>query len=193
MEDHALERAPDFCLTDYEGRKHSLQSHRGHPLLLVFVRHYACPCCRAHLLLLEQHRKDLQSIGIDVLVVTFERPERARAYARELGVSFPILSDSERRVYRLYGLGVVGPPSHSFIRSLLDRLSATGGEPEEDSLPEEMRQLGGDFILDAEGLMRFAYCSRYPSDRPAVTLLLAILRGLARLLERNARTVPGRH
>ena len=33
-------------------------------------------------------------------------------------------------------------------------------------------QLGGDFIVDRDGILRLAYRSRDPADRPEVTLLL---------------------
>jgi len=36
-------------------------------------------------------------------------------------------------------------------------------------------QLGGDFIVNANGIIRLAYYSRDPSDRPPVSHLLKIL------------------
>lgn len=39
-------------------------------------------------------------------------------------------------------------------------------------------QLGGDFIVDTQGLIRLAYRSHDPTDRPAIEQLLAVLRGL---------------
>lgn len=32
-------RAPDFTLTTLEGQRVALSDHRGHPVLLVFLRH----------------------------------------------------------------------------------------------------------------------------------------------------------
>ena len=39
-------------------------------------------------------------------------------------------------------------------------------------------QLGGDFIVDASGIVRLAYRSHDPTDRPSAEQLLAILREL---------------
>jgi len=40
-------------------------------------------------------------------------------------------------------------------------------------------QLGGDFIVNTNGIIRLAYYSRDPSDRPSVSQLLEILRPTA--------------
>ena len=39
-------------------------------------------------------------------------------------------------------------------------------------------QLGGDFIIDRKGIVRFAYPSRDPTDRHPVDTLLAVLHQL---------------
>ena len=39
-------------------------------------------------------------------------------------------------------------------------------------------QLGGDFIVDADGIVRLAYRSRDPTDRPLVEQLLTVLNQL---------------
>ena len=40
-------------------------------------------------------------------------------------------------------------------------------------------QLGGDFVVDAAGIIRLAHRSKDPVDRPPVEKLLAVLRNLA--------------
>jgi hypothetical protein len=39
--------------------------------------------------------------------------------------------------------------------------------------------LGGDFIIDANGIIRLSHPSRDPIDRPPVSQLLAVLKALA--------------
>jgi len=45
-------------------------------------------------------------------------------------------------------------------------------------LPKEgdTSQMGGDFIIDSKGIIRLAYRSKEPADRPAVSQLLEILK-----------------
>ncbi|MBX7233151.1 MAG: hypothetical protein K1X65_02130 [Caldilineales bacterium] len=46
-------------------------------------------------------------------------------------------------------------------------------------------QLGGDFVLDATGVLRLAHTSKDPLDRPAVETLLAVLEQIT-----HAATMP---
>jgi len=46
-------------------------------------------------------------------------------------------------------------------------------------------QLGGDFLIDVQGIIRLAYRSHDPTDRPAVTDLLFLLAQME--TERNGR------
>lgn len=39
-------------------------------------------------------------------------------------------------------------------------------------------QLGGDLIMDAEGIIRLAYRSQDPTDRPSVEVILTVLNQL---------------
>jgi hypothetical protein len=45
-------------------------------------------------------------------------------------------------------------------------------------LPGDSAQLGGDFVVDASGVVRLAYRSHDPADRPAAGDLLALLQQL---------------
>ena len=94
---------------------------------------------------------------------------------RETESPFPLLLDSDNATYRGYGLQrsvsrVLSPKMfwHYFVLLLRGRkLRPIQGDP---------YQLGGDFIVDPRGVVRYAYPSRDPSDRPSIQdLLLQIL------------------
>ena len=84
----------------------------------------------------------------------------------------------ERSVYRAYGLGrsvlrVWSPKVlWRYLRLMLAgrRLKPIQGDP---------HQLGGDFIVDAGGIVRLAHPSRDPTDRPSVEKFLTVLRDMA--------------
>jgi hypothetical protein len=113
-------------------------------------------------------------LNTQVLIISFGTDPWARAWLRETGSPFPLLLDPERRVYRAYGL------QRSVLRAwtprviwyylrrvaLGDRLHPLQGDP---------HQLGGNFIVDALGIVRLAHRSRDPVDRPAVDRLLQTL------------------
>ncbi len=98
---------------------------------------------------------------------------------RETCVSFEVLLDPERTVYQAYQL------DRSRLRSwsprtlwLYVKLLASGRKwiPKQDE--SDTSQLGGDFIVDAHGILKLAYRSYDPADRPSVDNLLAILKRL---------------
>lgn len=115
--------------------------------------------------------------GCSVLVVVQAKPEFLAHYLtrRSYGVAFA--SDPERVVYRAFGLERT--PFRTFLRPrvLLGYLAGMlrGYAPRTPYQGEDVFQLGGDFILDNAGRISFAYRSRNPTDRPAVSRLLAAL------------------
>ena len=122
-----------------------------------------------------KHRLD--EIGAVVVFVTFDDPEPVcdRLLAG-LEVPYPVLVDREREAYRAWGLrrsSVAGlwldPRLWARYTSLLvrgERLRRPGS----DTL-----QLGGDFVIDRDGIVIYAR-PQQRDDRPPVRELLGALR-----------------
>ncbi len=98
---------------------------------------------------------------------------------RETCGSFDVLLDPERAVYQAYQL------DRSRWRSWSPRtiwtyvkLLAAGRKwiPKDEGA--DTSQLGGDFIVDSQGILRLTYRSEDPADRPPVDDLLTILKHL---------------
>lgn len=123
---------------------------------------------------LRQRQDDFERLNVQVLVISFGTEDWAKAWLEETGAPFPLLLDPERRVYRAYGLGrsvlrVWSPKVlWRYLRLMMAgrRLKPIQGDP---------HQLGGDFIVDAGGIVRLAHPSRDPTDRPSVEALLKVL------------------
>ena len=124
----------------------------------------------------------MDELGIRVLVVTFESPSAARAYASESHYSWPVVSDVERRLYDAYGMGrarwrhLLGPAAmrayaREVVRGRLPRMPAA-----------DPMQQGGDVLIDPRGIVRLAHVAAGPGNRPSVT----------RLLEARRRAEPAR-
>ncbi len=60
--------------------------------------------CRSFSAQLGRHDLDFKTANTQVLVILGEDVDRARKYAEELKLPFPVLADSERQVYHRYGL-----------------------------------------------------------------------------------------
>jgi hypothetical protein len=119
----------------------------------------------------------LESLGIAVVVVTFQPPAVARAYAAETGLAWPLLVDEDRTLYAAYGMGrgrgrdIWGLASMAAYGRLLLR----GQLPR--AAAGDVYQLGGDVLVDPAGLVRIQHVGTGPADRPAVDAILDAVRG----------------
>ncbi len=60
--------------------------------------------CRAHVAQLGRHYQEVQSEGVEVLIILGDTVQRAQSYVETLHLPFPVLADPGRRVYHKYGL-----------------------------------------------------------------------------------------
>ncbi len=126
-----------------------------------------------------RQRDQLAELQTEVLLVSFESLERIRFQFTGAKFGWPALSDETREGYRAFGLErsgwvrvwlsprTLGFYARSLLRGRIPR------KPQADTL-----QLGGDFIIDTRGFVRFAHRSVEPADRPSVNLLLRELRAI---------------
>ncbi len=127
---------------------------------------------------LRHFKNDLDALDVQVLIISFGAEFWARAWQQDTGSPYPLLLDSERATYQAYGLGTsfvrVWSPHvmWHYLKLVLrgQKLLPVQGDP---------HQLGGDFIVDGDGVVRLAHASKDPVDRPPVEKLLAALRNLA--------------
>ena len=125
---------------------------------------------------LRQRSDELERLGVDVLVVTFEAGPIAQNYARTTGLPFPIVVDARRELYHAYGMlharkrDLFGPASVLvYLRLMLRgrRLRLPTGDT---------FQLGGDVLIDPRGSVRVHHVGSGPADRPSIDALLAVAR-----------------
>ncbi len=95
--------APFFSLTSLDGRRYSLESLRGKPILLNFWASWCVPC-RLEMPLLEEFHREWASQGLVVLGVNDEAPEIARRFLEEQGYTFPTLADETNAAGRAYAV-----------------------------------------------------------------------------------------
>jgi peroxiredoxin len=111
-----------------------------------------------------------------VVLITFTRPRNLRGFRRRLGLTYPVLADEARAAYRAYGLGRGSWRRVWGLRTMraYGRLLRAGQRPHLPS--EDTLQLGGDFVVDPDGRVAYAYRSAGPDDRPSVDDLITALR-----------------
>jgi peroxiredoxin len=122
------------------------------------------------------HYDDVRRLGGEVLVVSFTEPRRVAAYLERYPLPFPVVADPSREAYRRLGLGRTswGTFFRGGVLGRYLRLIFRGWLPW-SSEGDDVLQLGGDFVLDGEGRLVYAYRSAEPTDRPPAGDLLRAL------------------
>ncbi len=96
--------APDFVLWDLHSRPVSLQSQRGRVVLLNFWATWCGPC-RVEMPAMQRLYEEFNRRGLEILAVSTDAQGAAvtRPFTDSLGLTFPILHDSDFQVGLTYG------------------------------------------------------------------------------------------
>ncbi|HEY9763840.1 MAG TPA: redoxin domain-containing protein [Trichocoleus sp.] len=143
---------PDFALQDvtYQ-RTVRLTNYRGkQPLVLAFTRIFTekqyCPFCFPHILALNEAYDQFLDLGAEVLMITSTDLRQSQRVVRDLGLKLPLLSDESCQSFRRYHTGqALGAP-----------------------LPAQ-------FVLDAQGRLRYSHPFSFLEHNAAPERLLAVL------------------
>lgn len=105
-----LRRAPDFTLFDSEGKKHTLNEHRGRVVVLQFFQ-TACPTCQAEAPVLEELHNKFKAKGVVVLAISHDRggADDLRQFAEKFKVTFPLLVGDLEVAVRFLGINPARP------------------------------------------------------------------------------------
>ena len=101
-------RAPEFTLQDADGRSVSLSGllSRG-PLILYFYPADFTPCCTRQACCFRDLHHWIEEAGFELAGISPQSPESHHAFRDEHRLPFPLLSDVDRCVVRMYE--VAGP------------------------------------------------------------------------------------
>ena len=126
---------------------------------------------------LHQQVDILKALNTRVAVISFGTFQGAITWLQETAVDFDLFIDPQRKAYRAYGL------ERSLIRAWgpkvwINYASLMLSGREWRGIQGDSAQLGGDFIVDKEGIVRLAYRSHDPTDRPSIDKMISILQRL---------------
>src|SRR5690606_26156389 len=85
--------APDFTLTDAEGRSVSKSDYAGRSVILYFYPKAASPGCTTEACDFRDNLSALAAAGFEVLGVSPDDTESLKEFAAEEGLTFSLLSD----------------------------------------------------------------------------------------------------
>ena len=115
-----------------------------------------------------------QASGADAAIITMGTAEQAAELSRRYQCAFPCLSDPQAEAYRAFGLergGVAQVMAPRIIlRAAASALKGNYGGPMGDVF-----QMGGTFVIDRGGIVRYCYRNRDAADNAPIEEVLAAL------------------
>lgn len=126
---------------------------------------------------MREQQDELAARNIKVVVVTFEAGFLARRYQEDTGLAWPLLVDEKRDIYRAYAMLDAGFWDIWGGRTWLAYLKEIlhGRLPKKSA--GDIRQRGGDVLIDPEGIVRLHHVGNGPADRPSVAAILQAVSG----------------
>lgn len=147
------DEAPDFTLLGIDGREHTLSEYRGKQnVVLAFFPYAFSPTCSAQMPSYQAELERFRSYDTEVIGISMDAKYSLAAWAKNLGLNFPLLSDfyPQGRVTDLYGARhPAGMPERALI--VVDKSGRiawihvhrpTASVPDDEEMFDVLRKLG---------------------------------------------------
>ena len=95
--------APDFTLTNDKGEDVTLSDLKGQRVIVYFYPAAMTPGCTTEACDFSDSIDALHARGFDVVGISPDKPEKLAKFRDEQKLTFPLLSDPERKVLQAYG------------------------------------------------------------------------------------------
>jgi thioredoxin-dependent peroxiredoxin len=97
------DKAPTFSLPDADGNTVSLADYRGRKVIVYFYPAASTPGCTTQACDFRDNLRDLNDAGLDVVGISPDKPAKLAKFRDEQGLTFPLLSDPDRKVLTAWG------------------------------------------------------------------------------------------
>lgn len=136
--------APDFSLVDTDLKHRSLADFKGKKLILAFYPAAFTGVCTQEMCTFRDNLSQLGNLGAAVLGISVDTPFANKAFAERNQINFPLLSDYGREVIASYDIRF---PDLAGLKGYTVAKRAV-------------------FVLDREGVIRYAWVSEDPKKEP---------------------------
>jgi peroxiredoxin len=130
---------------------------------------------------LRDDRERFDQAGTNVVLIGLGTAERAGWFCEDKHIPFACLADPEQRAYEAYGLRKAGLAeilrAENGLKYMRLQLSSETRQ-RTAKRGEDVVQLGGTFVVDTGGVIRYAHRNRHTGDNPPNDEVLAALQGV---------------
>ncbi len=123
--------APDFTLTDIEGKTHKLSDYRGKEVIVEIWRTWN-PTCKLEVPHLKELRGAFDQDSLVILAVSNETPDVLKAFVTEQGINYAVLSSSGAMLAP-FGKAEFSPTTFFVDREGRIKVAAVGVVPASDA------------------------------------------------------------
>lgn len=121
---------------------------------------------------MELHKEEIEAAGLRVVAVGLGKPKHARHFGDRLAPSVACVTTDEPVLHQSFGIGRGGSLRMVSPDATLAGVRAVMRGHVQGKATGDVKQLPGTFIVDANGIVRFAHYSKYAGDHPDLQLLL---------------------
>jgi len=166
-----LDAIADMVLPDQDGLPVRLRDlWREGPAVIVWLRQFGCPFCRAYAVELNRERRRFAEAGARLVLIGQGTPADAARFRRKMNIELEVLVDADRVTYLWAGTKLatldelIGPIVVARGLLAMARNRVVIGHNTADEA-----QLGGSVVVLPDGTIPFTHISRDASDmaRPA--------------------------
>lgn len=147
------DKAPDFLLPNVNGETIQL-SHllTNGPAVLIFYRGGWCPYCNLALRAYQAILPEIELAGATLVAVSPQTPDNSLSAREKMELSFPVLSDSDNKVARAYGLVFTVSSEVQAVQQAmgLDLSKVNGSDTWELPIP-------GSYVIAQDGTIALAF------------------------------------
>jgi peroxiredoxin len=130
------EKAPEFTLPDQDGNERKLSDFKGKNILLAFYPFDFSPVCSVEFGCFQDDLSEFSSLNAQIIGISIDSKYSHKEFSQKKGLKFPLLSDLNREVCKLYG-----------------------------TLRPEGFSNRAYFIIDKNGVIKFKHIMPIPKDR----------------------------
>ncbi len=145
------QRAPDFTLKDTDLKDRSLKEFQGKKVILAFYPATFTGVCTKEMCTFRDSLAQLAGANAQVLGISTDTPFANKAFAKENGITFPLLSDVNREAIKAYAVVF---PDLAGVKGLTVAKRAV-------------------FVIDGGGVVRYRWVSPEPKVEPNYAEVLA--------------------
>jgi len=97
------DKAPAFSLPDADGNTVKLSDFKGRKVIVYFYPAASTPGCTKQACDFRDSLAELNEAGLDVIGISPDKPEKLARFRDKEGLTFPLLSDPDRKVLTAWG------------------------------------------------------------------------------------------